>query len=353
MKDMTLGQLSGELCAAEFFTILSDESKDTSKKEQVVVAVRYCFNNATHEELIGIAEAQSLDADGLSDTNIHQLQRVNANMKNCVGQGYDGASVVSGHLNRVQKKIPEKTGAEMAYYVHCFCHRLNLVIVDVLNSIKCVANMTSLFKDLHSFFSSSTVHVRWESKQKSCGAKVMEIGKVSDTRWSCQARQFSAVWKRIDIVIEVLQDVIHNDCDSSRSTQATGYKLQIDCRFLRYLLIIKHILKSAKFASELLQKPTSDLTEAIDLITTLKVELQACCSREKCQEFWDDAENVGDRLNLPEDARPVRQKRPPAALQDYIVEASIEDEATGEGFDRFVRDVYEIVDKTNAELRNH
>jgi hypothetical protein len=51
--------------------------------------VRYCLNNGIHEEFVGIAEAQSLDADGLTDTIISQLRRIDANMKNCVGQGYE------------------------------------------------------------------------------------------------------------------------------------------------------------------------------------------------------------------------------------------------------------------------
>ena len=182
MKDMVLEQIQAELREAEFFTILSDESRDASKKEQVVVAIRYCFKNAIHEEFIGVAEPQSLNADGLSNTIIDLLQRCNANLMNCVGQGYDGASVVSGNLNGVKKKIPEKTGAQMAYYVHCFCHRLNLVIVDVVNSLECVADMIALFKKLHSFFTTSTVHVRWEKMQQQRGVKIMEIGKVSDTR---------------------------------------------------------------------------------------------------------------------------------------------------------------------------
>ena len=61
-------------------------------KEQVVVAVRYCLNNGIHKEFFRIAKEQSLDADDLA-----QLWRIEANiMKNCVGQGYDGASVVAG-----------------------------------------------------------------------------------------------------------------------------------------------------------------------------------------------------------------------------------------------------------------
>ena len=72
---------------------------------------------------------------------------------------------------------------------------------------------------------------------------------------------------------------------------------------------------------------------AIDLIATL-------------------TEDVADRINLPDDVRPMRNRRPPAALQDFLVEANIEENLGQAGFDDFVRDVYKIVDKVNAELRN-
>ena len=47
----------------------------------------------------------------------------------------------------------------------------------------------------------------------------------------------------------------------------------------------------------------------------------------------------------------MRNRRPPAALQDFLVEVNIEEHLGQAGFDDFVRDVYEIVDKVNAELR--
>ena len=203
MKGTTLEQIQEELHKAVYFTVLADASKDTSEEEQVVVAVQYCLNNNNHEEFVGIAEAQSLDADGLTDTIISQLGRIDARMKNCVGQGYDGASVDAGQLNEVQKKLPEKTGSDMAYYVHCYCHRLNLVIVDVVNSIMCVASMIAL-KKIHLFFGTSTMHVRWERVQEIHGLKRLEIGNMSDTEWACHAKQLSAMAKRIKVVHEVL-----------------------------------------------------------------------------------------------------------------------------------------------------
>ena len=208
--------------------------------------------------------------------------------------------------------------------------------------------MIALLKKIHSFLGTSTVHVRWERAQEVHGLKRMEIGNTSDTRWACQAKQLSAMAKRIEVVHEVLEEIIDNDTDAHRVVDANGFKLQMDRRFVRYLFVTRHILKKAKFSSNMLQKPTNDLSNAIDLIATLKEELDVCRSLEKCQQFWDEAEDVADRINQPDDVRPMRNRRPPAALQDFLVEANIEENLGRAGFDDFVRDVYEIVDKVKC-----
>ena len=51
--DMTLEQIQEEVRKAVYFTVLADESKDASKKEQVVVAVRYCLNKQLAKQLSG------------------------------------------------------------------------------------------------------------------------------------------------------------------------------------------------------------------------------------------------------------------------------------------------------------
>ena len=119
----------------------------------------------------------------------------------------------------------------MAYYVHCYCHRLNLVIV-VVNSITCVANMIALIKKIHSFLGTSTVNVRWEKAQEIRGLKRMEIGNIFDTRWACQAKQLTAMAKKIEVVHELLEEIIDSDNDADRVVDANGFKLQMDCRFV-------------------------------------------------------------------------------------------------------------------------
>ena len=48
-------------------------------------------------------------------------------------QTYDGASVMSGHLNGVQALIRQEY--PFAYFVHCAAHRLNLVLCQAVSSM--------------------------------------------------------------------------------------------------------------------------------------------------------------------------------------------------------------------------
>ena len=48
------------------------------------------------------------------------------------GQGYDGASNMIGEFNGLQKQIRDED--PYAFYVHCFAHQLQLIIVSVTSS---------------------------------------------------------------------------------------------------------------------------------------------------------------------------------------------------------------------------
>lgn len=50
-----------------------------------------------------------------------------------IGQCFDGATVMSGHLNGLQSKIKEI--APQAVFIHCLAHRLNLLLQQSCNSI--------------------------------------------------------------------------------------------------------------------------------------------------------------------------------------------------------------------------
>ena len=70
-----------------------------------------------------------------------------------VGQGYDGASVMSSSKNGVQAKIaaiyPNAT------YVHCRSHVLNLAISSGCASVPCIRNLSDSVSKLTWFLSGS------------------------------------------------------------------------------------------------------------------------------------------------------------------------------------------------------
>ncbi|GBM69675.1 hypothetical protein AVEN_233870-1 [Araneus ventricosus] len=135
MADEVKNKIFEEMQAAEYFAILADETKDLSKKEQLSIAVRYLYDGNIHEEFLCIEELETLDAEGLS-SKIINVMKDKVNFQNCIGQACDGASVVSGKHAGVNAIIKDRV-APLANYIHCFNHRLNLVLVDVATSIQC------------------------------------------------------------------------------------------------------------------------------------------------------------------------------------------------------------------------
>ncbi|GBO18113.1 hypothetical protein AVEN_111151-1 [Araneus ventricosus] len=96
MAEDVVNEISKEVWKAEYFSMLADETKDMGKREQLSLTVLYLYNDSIYEEFLSMEELSSLDANSLTDKIIQTLKRNNINIAKCVGQAYDGASVVSG-----------------------------------------------------------------------------------------------------------------------------------------------------------------------------------------------------------------------------------------------------------------
>ena len=161
MADMVQQEIRDEIQAATFFSLLVDESKDVSSKEQISFVLRYLYDGMIFEEFIAIHPATSgLTADALSESILKAVGDLGVKIKDCDGQGYDGASVMSGQVNGVSTIISENA-APMACYIHCFNHRLNLVIVDSLKNVPNADDFLILLQKLYAFVSGSAVHIKW------------------------------------------------------------------------------------------------------------------------------------------------------------------------------------------------
>ncbi|VVC34971.1 Ribonuclease H-like domain [Cinara cedri] len=75
---------------------------------------------------------------------------------------------MSGSTNGVQVKIRE-ISKNKCPYIHCYAHRLNLVLVDVAKSVEIVDNKIGLLEAIYAFQSSSTLRYKiFSDVQKDC-----------------------------------------------------------------------------------------------------------------------------------------------------------------------------------------
>ncbi|XP_042003687.1 zinc finger MYM-type protein 1-like [Salvia splendens] len=124
------------------FTLLVDEARNISMKEQMGVVLRYVNNEGyVIERFIGIVH--------VTDTFSHTLKcaiddlsvKHNLSISKVRGQGYDRASNMRGEFNGLKSLILQEN--PYAMYIHCFSHQLQLIIVAVAKGIRVVKDVFS------------------------------------------------------------------------------------------------------------------------------------------------------------------------------------------------------------------
>lgn len=134
----------------DYFSLLCDETRDISGTEQLTLCLRSVNENLeVEEDFIGLCALESTDAESLFNTIRDLILRCGLDESKIRGQSYDGASVMSGQLSGVAKRFSNHV--KEALYVHCFAHRLNLVLQDVCKTVRLMAESLDLCRDLYNF----------------------------------------------------------------------------------------------------------------------------------------------------------------------------------------------------------
>ena len=143
LAGQVLQDIKIELQSASFFAIILDTTQDVSKKDQLSEVFRYVkiayHDDRTPRDLqvieafTSFTEVEDSSAIGLHELITNSIQEKGLDIKNCCGQGYDGAAVMSRKYSGLQKKIQDV--APHVYYVHCALHNLNLVLKDAMEGV--------------------------------------------------------------------------------------------------------------------------------------------------------------------------------------------------------------------------
>ena len=85
----------------QFFSILADEASDCSSQDKLSLVIRYGDSDCViREEFLGFLHCDlGLSGKALAETVLGGLIDLGLDIRNCCGQGYDGAAAVSEHIN--------------------------------------------------------------------------------------------------------------------------------------------------------------------------------------------------------------------------------------------------------------
>ena len=348
VHDVVVEVIDAEINEAPFFAVGADETTDNATQEQMALTVRYVDKAGNIQErfkgfqmLPGKCDAETISA------KVAELckQFPNAEDK-LVSQAYDGASVMSGHENGVKAKIQEKY--KYAAFLHCFAHRLNLVLMDGSRTPE-VKRFFSGVRAFHTFFHRSAKRSHLLSKCGSAGR--MRGG--SDTRWQYQERAVHAILNNLDAIRETLRVITESDewaADSESVTAGRGLRALLGNRhFLFLLAVYDDIFRRTGMLFQKLQSPQLDVLAAVTSVQDVLTQLQRLRSTEKFTEKVEQMESATDTSETST-TRPHRA-RVRKDFGDAVVygECSYESDTSGETELR--RIYFSVLDQVTESLQ--
>lgn len=183
----------------EFFTILVDGTKDRTNEEIISIIVRYVKNGKPIESLLTFETTTKFDAETNAELILKSLKKYSLDVLYILSQCYDGANVMSGDFGGIQRILQNKLG-KIILYVHCFNHRLHLVVIAIFENIEMARLFFDNIKLIYTFFHRAKVQSLYE------GSPILNL---IVTRWAGHVRATNVVYENYDEIIKTLPKVNH------------------------------------------------------------------------------------------------------------------------------------------------
>jgi len=269
------------------YSVIADEARDNSCTEKMSVCIRYVDGTYVHEWFLGFVDVFRLDAQSLSTSLVTFLEQRKLSIKNCVGQAYDGASVMSGEFAGVQKLVREQSSYPCPY-VHCYAHRLNLVLVDVSKRVNTVGATFGLFEAIYSFQSVSTLLHDVFVRSQEGETKVLNIPQQSDTRWICKFKGVTFFKSRFQCVIATLETLSVSK-NGKEAAEARGLLLQFKTFEVALFCVSSDLLGVTNSLSLALQTSTMDYGSCARIVEATCKTLENKRNDQYFDVIWDEA----------------------------------------------------------------
>ncbi|XP_053398293.1 zinc finger MYM-type protein 1-like [Mercenaria mercenaria] len=281
---MISSQIVNRCNSAGVFGFIADEATDAATMEQMALCVRYVHEDEVREDFIGFAECASTKGEALAEAFLQNLQELGVDLDKMRGQGYDGASNMSGIYRGVQARI--RAQYPEAIYTHCKAHCLNLAIIHACK-IGYIRNMMDIVQTVAFAFNYSAKRLltfketlEADDVSRANMEERKRLQSLCETRWAARAdalHTFLCAYRTVVTSLEQLAD----DGD----TKASGHKTSVlQFSFIVSLVAAEHVLSALVSLSTALQSKTCDLFKAAN---DTKIVIRLLQNDRACEDVWD------------------------------------------------------------------
>ncbi|XP_061368801.1 uncharacterized protein LOC133311724 [Gastrolobium bilobum] len=274
-----------------FFSILVDEARDISIKEQMAIVLRYvnCIGDII-ERFLGLVHVSDTTASSLKETIEISFAKNGLSLTKIRGQGYDGASNMSGQFSGLKSLILVENNS--AYYVHCFAHQLQLALVACAKKVYALTHFFNFIPLLCNAAGASCKRAdilrekQFDEIVKSIASgdvqsgrglnQEMSLSRPGDTRWSSHYRSLVSLCTLFDPVLDVLE-IIKDDTTLMQAKRSEASGLIMRMQTFEFVLLLNLMIKVLAITNELsqtLQRKDQDIVNAMTLVKVSKVLLQ-------------------------------------------------------------------------------
>ena len=288
--------LKTEVKDSEYYGIIIDESTDLSIHKKLVVYLRYIHNGEMKTELIGNIRIKDGKAQTIHEELQISLGTLGLNVKNCVGLGSDGASVMFGRKGGVGVLLGKD--APLLTHVHCVAHRLSLACSDAAKDIPFLKSYKDTLKNLYIHVSGSGIRVsKLEALQSIMEEPQLKLKDPISVRWLAMENAVSTIHKCYGSIVSYLQS--NDGKNTVGDVIADGLlKEVLHYKFPAFTAVLSDILCVIGQLSKQLQAENLDLTEilpqkdsALGRLNGLK-EIKGQCE----SEFYSQISSNGSKM---------------------------------------------------------
>lgn len=328
----------------KWFTLLEDGTRDKNNRENIAIAIRYVKDGIVNESLLTVTTTKNFDAATFTELTLNTLTENNIDLSRMLSQCYDGASVMSGRVSGVATR-KEKTLGRKIPYVHCYNHRLHLIVIRTISEITFIRLFFDQCIMLHEFFRHGKIAALYGGKS---------ISRLIEQRWSGHLAVTKVINDNYLSILSTLDEIKNDRFNGQDVAKSVGIKkVMLSMEFRMAMVVTKKILSMLQPADAALQARSAGLKDAITIVKCVQDEITNLRSDEMYHTIFEEAKSMTSSNSEPQRMQVNKSNR----MNDYLIHGPscsfTRQNKEGQYPDAppFKSEYFETLDTLNAELR--